>query len=93
MPINNDNHVELQERISAIHSNTLLNDDKQQDGVYKSLDDLESADNDGALVEGGALDLFSREAAGLFMQYAAIGVIYGMIPALKYPVFNVYLNL
>ncbi|ETV90198.1 hypothetical protein H310_14964 [Aphanomyces invadans] len=30
---------------------------------------------------------------GLFSQYAAIGVIYGMIPALNYPIFNVYLQL
>ncbi|KAG9405022.1 hypothetical protein AC1031_004121 [Aphanomyces cochlioides] len=30
---------------------------------------------------------------GLFMQYGAIGVIYGLIPALSYPIFTVYLNL
>ncbi|KAF0695082.1 Aste57867_14067 [Aphanomyces stellatus] len=48
---------------------------------------------EGALAEGGAIALCSREAMGLFSQYAAIGVIYGMIPALNYPIFNVYLNM
>ncbi|RHY05671.1 hypothetical protein DYB30_002699 [Aphanomyces astaci] len=48
---------------------------------------------DGALVHGGALSLLSREAMGLFSQYFAIGIVYGMIPALKYPLFNVYLSM
>ncbi|EQC39377.1 hypothetical protein SDRG_03579 [Saprolegnia diclina VS20] len=46
---------------------------------------------DGALVAGGAVRIFSREAMALFSQYFAIGIVYGMIPALKYPVFNNYL--
>ncbi|KAH9157598.1 hypothetical protein LEN26_003175, partial [Aphanomyces euteiches] len=37
--------------------------------------------------------LRSREAIALFTQYAAIGVIYGLIPALQYPIFNNYLKL
>ncbi|RHZ38240.1 hypothetical protein DYB26_012975, partial [Aphanomyces astaci] len=55
----------------------------------KSPKDLEG----GALTEGGALDLFSREALALFIQYGAVGIIYNIIPALRYPIFNIYLNL
>ncbi|EQC37799.1 hypothetical protein SDRG_04823 [Saprolegnia diclina VS20] len=55
----------------------------------KTPSDLE----DGALVAGGALPILSREAMALFSQYFAIGIVYGMIPALKNPVFNNYLNM
>ncbi|KDO27756.1 hypothetical protein SPRG_20394 [Saprolegnia parasitica CBS 223.65] len=51
--------------------------------------DLES----GALVEGGPLALWSREAFGLFSQYGAIGVLYGMLPVLSLPIYTVYLNM
>ncbi|RHZ09344.1 hypothetical protein DYB26_009095 [Aphanomyces astaci] len=79
--------TDLEERVSYIHSNTA----KDVDGYAeaKSPKDLE----EGALVEGGALNLFSREAFALFMQYGAIGIIFGMIPSLNYPIFNIYLNL
>ncbi|RHY19627.1 hypothetical protein DYB25_002721 [Aphanomyces astaci] len=79
--------ADLEERVSYIHSVTT----KDVDGYAeaKSPKDLE----EGALAEGGALDLWSREAFALFMQYGAIGVIYGMIPSLNYPIFNIYLNL
>ncbi|RHY12113.1 hypothetical protein DYB25_004308 [Aphanomyces astaci] len=79
--------MDLQERVSYIQSKG-GDDDKEYDAV-KTPGELE----DGALVAGGALNLFSREAFGLFSQYAAIGVIYGMIPSLNYPIFNVYLQL
>ncbi|RHY50565.1 hypothetical protein DYB38_011582 [Aphanomyces astaci] len=83
--------VDLEERVSYIQSATKGQDDK--DGgdfaAIKTPGELE----DGALVAGGALNLFSREAFGLFSQYAAVGVILGMIPSLNYPIFNVYLNL
>jgi hypothetical protein len=48
---------------------------------------------DGALAEGGALSLYTREAMGLFAQYAAVGMIYGLLPQLQYPVFNNYLQM
>ncbi|KAF0699501.1 Aste57867_9923 [Aphanomyces stellatus] len=84
--------MDLQERLSYIHSATEHQKDGLVDGDYtegKTPAELE----DGALVEGGALNLFSREAFGLYSQYFTIGVIYGMIPALNYPIFNVYLNM
>ncbi|RHX99891.1 hypothetical protein DYB36_014235, partial [Aphanomyces astaci] len=79
--------ADLEERVSYVHSITT----KDVDGYAeaKSPKDLEG----GALTEGGPLDLFSREAFALFIQYGAVGIIYGMIPALNYPLFNIYLNL
>ncbi|KDO25572.1 hypothetical protein SPRG_20695 [Saprolegnia parasitica CBS 223.65] len=82
--------MDLEERVSYIQSNT-HDKDANGDGYAdaKTPGELE----DGALVEGGALHLFSREAFGLFSQYGAIGVIYGMIPNLVYPLYTVYLGM
>ncbi|OQR93631.1 Folate-Biopterin Transporter (FBT) Family [Achlya hypogyna] len=83
-----DTKLDLEERVSYIHSNA----DKNGGEGYvdaKTPGELE----DGALVEGGALHLFSREAFGLFSQYAAIGIIYGMIPNLSYALYTVYLGM
>ncbi|ETW05454.1 hypothetical protein H310_03217 [Aphanomyces invadans] len=79
---------DLEERVSYIQSAT---NDKDAGGYSdaKTPGELE----DGALVAGGALNLFSKEAFALFAQYGAIGVIYGLIPSLNYPIFNVYLQL
>ncbi|OQS03342.1 folate-Biopterin Transporter (FBT) family [Thraustotheca clavata] len=52
----------------------------------------EKFDMDGALRPGGAIDLTSREAIGLLGQYVAVGMVYGFLPALQYPVFTQYLN-
>ncbi|KAH9184772.1 hypothetical protein AeNC1_013255, partial [Aphanomyces euteiches] len=79
---------DFEERLSYVLSAN--GDDKANAyDVLKSPRDLE----DGALTEGGALHLFTREAMDLFSQYVCIGVLYGLIPALKYPIFNVYLGL
>ncbi|CAK4519129.1 unnamed protein product [Aphanomyces euteiches] len=78
----------LEERVSYIHSAT-EEAVKAEYGEVKTPGELE----DGALVEGGALNLFSLEAMALFAQYAAIGCIYGLIPSLQYPIFNNYLKL
>ncbi|KDO28388.1 hypothetical protein SPRG_06626 [Saprolegnia parasitica CBS 223.65] len=48
--------------------------------------------DEGALRPGGALDLSSREAIGLLGQYVAVGMIYGLLPSLTYPLFTQYLN-
>jgi hypothetical protein len=85
-------NMDLQERVSYIqsYSKTAGDNDKEGEfGAIKTPGELE----DGALVAGGALDLFSKQAFGIFSNYAAIGVILGMIPSLNYPIFNVYLNL
>ncbi|RLO01422.1 hypothetical protein DYB28_015749, partial [Aphanomyces astaci] len=75
--------IDLEERLSYIHSNTAKDVDWYTEA--KSPKDLE----EGALTEGGALDLWSREAFALFMQYGAIGIMYGILPALNYPIFNI----
>ncbi|RHY96019.1 hypothetical protein DYB35_010402 [Aphanomyces astaci] len=76
--------IDLEERVSYIHSNTA----KDVDGYTeaKSPKDLE----EGALTEGGVLDLWSLEAFVLYIQYGAIGIMYGiLLPALNYPIFNI----
>ncbi|KAJ0395455.1 hypothetical protein ATCC90586_007921 [Pythium insidiosum] len=47
---------------------------------------------DGAIREGGAPNLFSREYFGLLVQYAAVGLIDGVLPSTIYPFLQVYLN-
>ncbi|OQR85548.1 folate-Biopterin Transporter (FBT) family [Thraustotheca clavata] len=81
--------LDLEERVSYIHSAD--KDGMKPEGYEdaKTPGELE----DGALVEGGALHLFSREAFGLFSQYGAIGIIYGMIPYLSYSLYTVYLGM
>ncbi|RHY50259.1 hypothetical protein DYB38_013845, partial [Aphanomyces astaci] len=79
--------ADLEERLSYIHSNTAKDIDGYTEA--KSPKDLE----EGALTEGGALNLWSREAFALYFQYGAIGIMYGILPALNYPIFNIYLNL
>ncbi|KAF0691006.1 hypothetical protein As57867_017631, partial [Aphanomyces stellatus] len=82
------NRLDLEERVSYIQSTA----GKDVDGDYtevKTPGELE----DGALVEGGAVPLFSLEAFALFCQYGSIGIVYAMLPALNYPIFNFYLNM
>ncbi|RLN79282.1 hypothetical protein BBJ28_00015678 [Nothophytophthora sp. Chile5] len=46
----------------------------------------------GALREGGMPVLMSKENFGLLFQYAAVGVVYGMLPETIYPFMQEYLN-
>ncbi|EQC37716.1 hypothetical protein SDRG_04743 [Saprolegnia diclina VS20] len=39
------------------------------------------------------LSLRSPEAVALFSQYFAIGILYGLLPGLQYPIFNNYLHM
>ncbi|KDO27562.1 hypothetical protein SPRG_06829 [Saprolegnia parasitica CBS 223.65] len=50
-------------------------------------------DDSSALIPGGAIALQSREGRGLILQYVALGLLYGIIPSLVYPLFNLYLGL
>ncbi|KAJ0392203.1 hypothetical protein P43SY_008736 [Pythium insidiosum] len=47
----------------------------------------------GALREGRAPELWSRESFGLFAQYCAIGLVYGTLPGTIYPFMVAYLNM
>ncbi|KAI9982609.1 hypothetical protein PInf_008581 [Phytophthora infestans] len=46
----------------------------------------------GALREGGMPVLTSKDNIGLLAQYAAVGMVYGMLPATIYPFLQQYLN-
>ncbi|KAF4316172.1 hypothetical protein BBI17_008869 [Phytophthora kernoviae] len=46
----------------------------------------------GALREGGTPDLKSKDSLGLLVQYAAVGLNYGVLPATIYPFLQNYLN-
>ncbi|KAF1323634.1 Transmembrane protein, partial [Globisporangium splendens] len=50
-------------------------------------------DNGGALREGEAPNLCSKQHIGLLVQYAAIGVLYGSLPRTVYPFLNNYLHM
>ncbi|OQS01919.1 folate-Biopterin Transporter (FBT) family [Thraustotheca clavata] len=86
---NNHPQFDLEERVSYIHSS--VRGDKAGYKETKSPVDIDL--EGGALVAGGAINLFSREALALFSQYLAIGIVYGMLPGMQYPVFNNYLRL
>lgn len=47
----------------------------------------------GALRDGGAPSLFSRDYIGLVAQYAAVGLIDGLLPNVVYPFLQNYLNI
>jgi hypothetical protein len=46
----------------------------------------------GALRPGGKPNLLSKDYFGFIMQYAAIGLVYGLLPATVYPVLQNYFN-
>ncbi|OQR86379.1 transmembrane protein [Achlya hypogyna] len=48
---------------------------------------------DGALREGGAVPLSSREAWAVLSQYAGVGIFLGIFPAMAYPVYQNYLRM
>ncbi|RHY28198.1 hypothetical protein DYB32_006399 [Aphanomyces invadans] len=68
---------------SSVDDSMILKDDYIVDTILE----------EGALVPGGALQLWSMEACALYAQYASIGIVYGMLPQLAYPVYAVYLRL
>ncbi|CCI49187.1 unnamed protein product [Albugo candida] len=47
----------------------------------------------GALRQGGIPSLWSRDYIGLVAQYAAVGLLFGTLPATVYPFFANYLNM
>ncbi|KAL3659878.1 hypothetical protein V7S43_015180 [Phytophthora oleae] len=46
----------------------------------------------GALREGGTPNLFNEQYVGVVLQYAAVGLVYGVLPSTIYPLMQVYLN-
>ncbi|GAB9476414.1 Folate-biopterin transporter [Globisporangium polare] len=88
---NNMNKVEIAHRASYLSNLSQTKD--AIDGEYqdaKTPDALEA--EGGALREVGAPRLFSKDHVGLLFQYAAVGLVYGVLPATIYPFLQAYLN-
>lgn len=81
--------VSLLERVS--YTSSAAGDKENADGYtdVKTPHALE----DGALREGGAPHLLSKESLGLLAQYAAVGLVYGTLPNTITPFLTYYLNL
>ncbi|TDH70497.1 hypothetical protein CCR75_009069 [Bremia lactucae] len=60
---------------------------KQQDGQG------EATSTNGALRQGSAPQLLSMESIGLISQYAAVGMVYGVLPSTITPFLTYYLNM
>ena len=82
----NNPKMDLVERVSYISSTARGKADGDYHGVKTP--DIEG----GALREGGAPRLFSKDHIGLLFQYAAVGLVYGVLPATIYPFLQSYLN-
>ncbi|KAH9120796.1 hypothetical protein AeMF1_007187 [Aphanomyces euteiches] len=85
------NTAGLEERISHLSDAFRARQSGAVDSPYEIIKthDLD----DGALMSGTPLPLWSRQAWSLYCQYFSIGVLLGGIPALGYPVFLNYLNM
>ncbi|KDO18124.1 hypothetical protein SPRG_16501 [Saprolegnia parasitica CBS 223.65] len=79
----------LMERVSYVHS---VDKDTKNAGDYddmKTPGDLET----GALREGDAPVYTSPEILAILYQYAMIGIVYGGVPAMKFPILASYFQL
>ncbi|CAI5720374.1 hypothetical protein KXD40_009252 [Peronospora effusa] len=74
---------------SSLSSDTLQSKDFESGNHFK---EHKSPIHGGALREGGPPNLLSKDCLGLLVQYAAIGLIYGVLPATTYPFLQNYLN-
>ncbi|CAK4688894.1 hypothetical protein LEN26_016458 [Aphanomyces euteiches] len=81
---------DVDERLAS-YNHSLVQD--EDDSHYVTMKTTTELQDDGALVGGGAISLLSREAMALFAQYAAVGIVSSMLPALSFPIFNNYLKL
>ncbi|ETO72782.1 hypothetical protein F444_11231 [Phytophthora nicotianae P1976] len=90
-PTPNKNVYDL-ERLSAV--SVSVNKDPDQDGYtsVKTPDTTAAELEGGALRPGGMPVLTSKDTIGLLFQYAAVGVVYGMLPETIYPFMQEYLN-
>ncbi|EGZ30455.1 hypothetical protein PHYSODRAFT_263857 [Phytophthora sojae] len=78
------------ERLSAVS----ITKDSDQSGYtgMKTPDAVPELLEDGALRPGGMPVLTSKKHIGLLFQYAAVGIVYGMLPETIYPFMQEYLN-
>ncbi|OWZ06942.1 Folate-Biopterin Transporter [Phytophthora megakarya] len=88
------NALDLQ-RLSVVSIITKESNTKDQRESYagmKTPDHNAELLEDGAIRPGGMPNLLSRDHFGLVAQYAAVGVVYGMLPETVYPFMQQYLN-
>ncbi|KAL3674343.1 hypothetical protein V7S43_000299 [Phytophthora oleae] len=78
------------ERLSAVS----ITKDPDQSGYtgMKTPDTNPEILEDGALRPGGMPVLTNKKYVGLLFQYAAVGIVYGMLPETIYPFMQEYLN-
>ncbi|GAB9477212.1 Folate-biopterin transporter [Globisporangium polare] len=81
--------VEIAQRVSYVSNASHAKDADGYEGV-KTPDVLEA--QGGALRGGGAPKLLSKDHIGLILQYAAVGLVYGVMPSTIYPFLQAYLN-
>ncbi|KAJ0398798.1 hypothetical protein P43SY_007411 [Pythium insidiosum] len=67
-------------------------DTSRSDALQRLRPEQDSALPDGALQPGGRVNLLAHENLGLLLNYFAIGIFNGVLPALVYPLFKIYLN-
>ncbi|KAE8906274.1 hypothetical protein PF003_g10069 [Phytophthora fragariae] len=89
-PTPSSRNVHDLERLSAVS----ITKDPDQTGYagMKTPDAAVEVLEDGALRPGGMPVLTSKKYIGLLFQYAAVGVVYGMLPETIYPFMQEYLN-
>ncbi|OQR93117.1 Folate-Biopterin Transporter (FBT) Family [Achlya hypogyna] len=83
----NSRAVSIVERVSFISS-----------AVGKPMDEYDESKTpgeleNGALRDGGPPDYFGRDVLGLLSQYFCVGLLYGCLPNILYPVFTGYYHL
>ncbi|GAB9465778.1 Folate-biopterin transporter [Globisporangium polare] len=81
--------IDIAQRLSYVSNASQAKDADGFQGV-KTPDALEA--ESGALREGGAPRLFSKDYIGLILQYSAVGLVYGVMPSTIYPFIQSYLN-
>ncbi|KAG1687236.1 hypothetical protein DVH05_005287 [Phytophthora capsici] len=80
--------MRLTERISACHLKEAYSDYEHGKSTPSAVELAES----GALREGGTPNLFTEQYIGVVLQYAAVGLVYGVLPSTIYPFMQAYLN-
>ncbi|KAL7688036.1 putative MFS transporter superfamily, biopterin transporter family [Plasmopara halstedii] len=90
---NGQNRLDLQclSVISASKESVTKDHDDGFTGA-KTPGEISQVLEDGAIRPGGMPNLMSRDHIGLVFQYAAVGVVYGMLPGTVYPLMQQYLN-
>jgi hypothetical protein len=81
----------LEQRLSSTSTPGLTLEDKDSYTKAKTPDPV--ALEGGALRPGGQPNLYSRRHIGLLAQYAAIGVVYGSLWGVNYPLLNNFFHM